>query len=108
VLVGGPGWSSDRPCAMPNRRERMRDVLVDLGGFYGRSRRACCAIPDTNEVRATLRDSRRNTQGLERDTLVFFYYSGHADNEHVHLRGDALRPQGDPRNLRSCFEIKPR
>lgn len=91
VLVGAnPGWSSDRPLRYAeDDAERMRDVLVDLGGFSA-DRVALLRDPDTNEVRATLRDLARNTQGSSEDTLVFFYYSGHADNEHVHLRGDPL------------------
>jgi uncharacterized caspase-like protein len=91
VLVGAnPGWSSDRPLRYAeNDAERMRDVLTTLGGFAS-DRVSLLRDPDTNEVRATLRDLARATQGSSEDTLVFFYYSGHADNDQVHLRGDPL------------------
>ncbi|HTL31541.1 MAG TPA: caspase family protein [Kofleriaceae bacterium] len=91
VLVGAnPGWSSDRPLRYAeDDAERVRDVLVTLGGFP-EDHVALLRDPDTNEVRATLRDLTNNTKGSSEDTLVFFYYSGHADNERVHLRGDVL------------------
>jgi hypothetical protein len=91
VLVGAnPGWSSDRPLRYAEAdAERVRDVLVTLGGFSA-DHVALLRDPDTNEVRATLRDLIRSTQGQSEDTLVFFYYSGHADNERIHLRGDVL------------------
>lgn len=91
VLIGGnPGWSSDRPLRYAEAdAERMRDVLVALGNFAP-DRVILLRDPDTNEVRATLRDLTRTTKASNEDTLVFFYYSGHADNEQVHLRGDPL------------------
>ena len=46
--------------------------------------------PDTSEVRATLRDVARTTQASSEDTLVFVYYSGHADDERLHLKGEPL------------------
>jgi hypothetical protein len=46
--------------------------------------------PDTDDVRATLRDLANNVKNGGEDTLVFFYYSGHADDERLHLRGDPL------------------
>ncbi|HUS28470.1 MAG TPA: caspase family protein [Kofleriaceae bacterium] len=91
VLVGAnPGWSSDRPLRYAeDDADRVRDVLVTLGGFSA-DHVSLLRDPDTNEVRATLRDLVRSTQGSSEATMVFFYYSGHADNERVHLRGDVL------------------
>ncbi|HEX5061487.1 MAG TPA: caspase family protein [Kofleriaceae bacterium] len=91
ILIGSnPGWSSDRPLRYAeNDAERMRDVLVALGGF-STDRVALLRDPDTSEVRATLRDVARTVQSSSEDTLVFVYYSGHADDERLHLKGDPL------------------
>src|SRR5262245_64881557 len=77
VIGSNPGWSSDRPLRFAeNDAERMRDVLVSLGGFSS-DRVALLRDPDTSEVRATLRDLARTAQSTTEDTLVFIYYSGH-------------------------------
>lgn len=91
VLIGAnPGWSSDRPLRYAETdAERVRDVLITLGGFAS-DRVVLLRDPDTSEVRATIRDIARIAQGAGEDTLVFVYYSGHADDTHVHLRGDPL------------------
>lgn len=90
VIGANPGWSSDRPLRFAeNDAERVRDVLVDFGGFAP-DRVALLRDPDTSEVRATLRDLARTAQASNEETLVFFYYSGHADNDRIHLRGDPL------------------
>jgi hypothetical protein len=91
ILIGSnPGWSSDRPLRYAeNDAERMRDVLVSLGNFSA-DRVALLRDPDTAEVRATLRDIARTAQASSEDTLVFVYYSGHADDEHLHLKGEPL------------------
>ena len=91
VLIGAnPGWSGDRPLRFAeNDAERVRDVLVSLGGFSS-DRVALLRDPDTSEVRATLRDLARTAKSSNEDTIVFFYYSGHADDERMHLKGDPL------------------
>jgi tetratricopeptide (TPR) repeat protein len=90
VIGANPGWASDRPLRYAeNDAERMRDVLVSLGGFSP-DRVALLRDPDTSEVRATLRDLARTAQGSSEDTLVFVYYSGHADDERLHLKGEPL------------------
>ena len=90
VIGANPGWSSDRPLRYAeNDAERVRDVLVALGGFAP-DRVALLRDPDTAEVRATLRDLARVAQTSSEDTLVFVYYSGHADNERLHLKGEPL------------------
>jgi tetratricopeptide (TPR) repeat protein len=90
VIGANPGWSSDRPLRYAeNDAERVRDVLVALGGFAP-DRVALLRDPDTSEVRATLRDLARVAQASTEDTLVFVYYSGHADDERLHLKGQPL------------------
>jgi hypothetical protein len=90
VIGANPGWSSDRPLRYAeNDADRVRDVLVTFGNFAP-DRVVVLSDPDTSEVRSTLRDLARNTQNSTEETLVFFYYSGHADNERLHLRGDPL------------------
>jgi uncharacterized caspase-like protein len=90
VIGANPGWSSDRPLRYAeNDAERVRDVLVAYGNFAP-DRVSLLRDPDTSEVRATLRDLARTAQASNEETVVFVYYSGHADNERVHLRGDPM------------------
>ncbi len=90
VIGANPGWSSDRPLRYAeNDAERMRDVLVALGNFAP-DRVVLIRDPDTADVRATLRDVARVAQASSEDTLVFVYYSGHADDENLHLKGSPL------------------
>ena len=92
IIGSNPGWSQDRPLRYAeNDAERMRDVLVSLGGF----------APDRVEllrdpthrrsprVAAPARSVSRAIPAGE-DTLVFVYYSGHADDTNLHLRGEPL------------------
>ncbi len=91
VIGSNPGWSQDRPLRYAeNDAERVRDVLVSLGGFAP-DRVELLRDPDTAEVRAALRKLAKTARDSNaEDTLVFLYYSGHADNEHLHLRGEPL------------------
>jgi hypothetical protein len=90
VIGANPGWSADRPLRYAeNDAERIRDVLVGFGGFSS-DRVALLRDPDTSEVRATLRDLTRTAQSTSEDTIVFFYYSGHADDQQLHLKGEPL------------------
>lgn len=90
VIGANPGWASDRPLRYAeNDAERVRDVLVALGGFAP-DRVVLLRDPDTAEVRATLRDLARIAKASSEDTLVFLYYSGHADDERLHLKGEPL------------------
>jgi hypothetical protein len=101
VIGANPGWSSDRPLRYAeNDAERVRDVLVALGGFAP-DRVVLMRDPDTADVRATLRDLARVTQASSEDTLVFVYYSGHADDERLHLKGDPLSFKELHQTLRS-------
>ncbi len=92
VLIGSnPGWSQDRPLRYAeNDAERMRDVLVSLGGFSP-DRVELLRDPSTADVRSSLRRLAQVTRdSTGEDTLVFVYYSGHADDKNLHLRGDPL------------------
>lgn len=91
VIGSNPGWSSDRPLRYAeNDAERMRDVLVGLGGFAP-DRVELLRDPDAADVRAALRKLAKTAHdSTSEDTLVFLYYSGHADNQNLHLRGEPL------------------
>ncbi|MBA3456197.1 MAG: caspase family protein [Deltaproteobacteria bacterium] len=102
VIGSNPGWSQDRPLRYAdNDAERVRDVLVALGGFPA-DRVNLMRDPSTADVRGALRrlaDVARDSTG--EDTLVFVYYSGHADNKHLHLRGDPMSHKELQDTLRS-------
>jgi len=90
VIGANPGWSADRPLRYAeNDAERVRDVLVSLGGFAP-DRVVLLRDPDTQEVRASLRDLARIAQNSTEETFVFVYYSGHADDQRLHLKGEPL------------------
>ncbi|CAN5685214.1 hypothetical protein BH11MYX1_BH11MYX1_55260 [soil metagenome] len=92
VLIGSnPGWSQDRPLRYAeNDAERMRDVLISLGGFSP-DRVELLRDPSTADVRSSLRRLAQVTRdSAGEDTLVFVYYSGHADDRNLHLRGEPL------------------
>jgi len=88
VIGSNAGWSQDRPLRYAeNDAEQVRDVLIALGGFAA-DHVALLRDPDTAEVRGRLRTLDR-TAGLSgENSLVFVYYSGHADDRHLHLRGE--------------------
>lgn len=92
VIIGSnPGWSQDRPLRYAEHdAERVRDVLVALGDFPA-DRVTLMRDPSTADVRSELRRlaSVARDSSAE-DTLVFVYYSGHADDKFLHLRGDPL------------------
>src|SRR5262245_65514096 len=78
VIGANPGWSSDRPLRYAeNDAERVRDVLVSLGGFAP-DRVVMLRDPDTSEVRSTLRDLVRIAQNSYEVSFIFLHYSGHA------------------------------
>ena len=91
VIGSNPGWSQDRPLRYAdNDAERVRDVLVSLGGFSP-DRVELLRDPNTADVRASLRRLAQVAHDTTaEDTLVFVYYSGHADDTNLHLRGDPL------------------
>ena len=91
VIGSNPGWSQDRPLRYAvNDAERIRDVLISLGGFSP-DRVELLRDPTTADVRKSLRRLAQTAHDTSTDdTLVFFYYSGHADDVNLHLRGDPL------------------
>jgi len=92
LLIGAnAGWANDRPLRFAEAdAERMQEVLVELGGFAP-DRVWLLRDPDTAAVRAHLERLAGELRALKsRDQLVVFYYSGHADERHLHLRGVPL------------------
>ena len=77
VIGSNAGWSQDRPLRYAEHdAERVRDVLVSLGGFAA-DRVELMRDPDTSEVRAALRRLKAIAHdSTAEDTLVFVYYWG--------------------------------
>ncbi len=100
MLVGAnAGWSNDRPLRYAETdAERMREVLVELGGFAP-DRVVVLKEPDTATVREQLEKLTQTLRALGRQSLVVFYYSGHADEKQLHLRGAA------PLTHREVYEL---
>ena len=100
VIGANPGWSQDRPLRYAEQdAERMRDVLVALGGFAP-DRVELMRDPDASDVRGALRRLGRVASSSTESTLVFVYYSGHADDRNLHLRGEPLSHQELQETLR--------
>lgn len=90
IIGANAGWSNDRPLRHAETdAEHMRDVLVELGGFDP-DRVYLLRDPDTSTVRARLRRLDESMRALGNNTLLFVYYSGHADAQYLHLRGSHL------------------
>jgi hypothetical protein len=90
IIGANAGWTNDRPLRhAESDARRIRDVLVELGQFP-QDRVTSLRDPDTAEVRAQLRRMSQTARSLDDRTLVFVYYSGHADDRFLHLRGAPL------------------
>ncbi|MHB8876513.1 MAG: caspase family protein [Myxococcaceae bacterium] len=90
VVGANAGWSNDRPLRhAESDAERVRDVLVELGGFAP-DRVELLRDPDSADVRSKLRRLSNTVRSLGEDSLVFIYYSGHSDETYLHLRGVPL------------------
>ncbi|MFN0245292.1 MAG: caspase domain-containing protein [Kofleriaceae bacterium] len=90
VIGSNPGWSQDRPLRYAeNDAERVRDVLVSYGGFTS-ERVTLMRDPSTADLRSALRKLATVATDGSDETLVFVYYSGHADDKHLHLRGQPI------------------
>ncbi len=90
IIGSNPGWSQDRPLRYAeNDAERVRDVLVAYGGFTP-ERVTLMRDPSTADLRAALRKLATTATDGADDTLVFVYYSGHADDKFLHLRGQPI------------------
>ena len=101
VIGSNPGWSQDRPLRFAEQDAlRVRDVLVSFGGFAS-DRVQVLRDPSTGDVRSALRKLAASARDDGEDTLVFVYYSGHADDKHLHLRGDPMTHRELQDTLRS-------
>jgi tetratricopeptide (TPR) repeat protein len=90
VIGANVGWANDKPLRhAESDAEHLRDVLVELGGFAP-DRVQLLRDPDTAEVRARLRRLDATLRAAGGETLLLVYYSGHADERHLHLRGEPL------------------
>ncbi len=91
LLVGAnAGWSDDRPLAhAESDAERVQQALIEVGGFKP-ERIELLRDPDGSEVRARLRRLSDRARASPEGAIVFFYYSGHADQKYLHLRGMPL------------------
>lgn len=89
LLVGAnEGW--DEPELRYARKDahKLRDVLVRRGGFAEEDI-VVLEDPEAGELREQLAAIQREFAGRSgRESLFVFYYSGHADREHLHLQGD--------------------
>jgi hypothetical protein len=88
LLVGAnEGW--DEPALRYARKDarKLRDVLVQRGGFAEEDI-VVMEDPTAGELREQLKTMKqRFSDRSKEETLFVFYYSGHADGEHLHLQG---------------------
>ena len=90
VIGANDGWSDDRPLRhAESDARRVADVLVELGQFPS-DRVSVLREPDTAQVRAELSRLAAAARAVGGRALVFLYYSGHADDRYLHLRGEPL------------------
>jgi tetratricopeptide (TPR) repeat protein len=91
VLVGAnTGWAQDVTLRHAVRdAHKLRTVLEQLGGFSPEDI-FLLEEPTTEALRAVLEQVAARTAGTTGESLFLFYYSGHADQTHLHLRGEPL------------------
>ncbi|MBE2249041.1 MAG: caspase family protein [Myxococcus sp.] len=90
VIGANAGWEGDKALRhAQSDAERVAQVLTELGQFP-RARVTVLKEPDTASVRAALKTLSSQAQAVAGASLVFVYYSGHADNQVLHLRGEPL------------------
>lgn len=91
ILVGAnEGWATDRPLRYAHDdAKRMRDVLVQLGGF-SEADTTLLLDPTTRDVTSALDRLDGALSVINETTLVYFFYSGHSDATALHLRGPVL------------------
>ncbi len=101
VIGANAGWANDRPLRYAETdAERVRDVLIELGDFSA-DRVTLMRDPETSEVRSELRKLAGTLRATADQTVVFVYYSGHADGTHLHLRGAPMTYQDLESELRN-------
>jgi hypothetical protein len=92
LLVGAnTGWEQDRPLRYAeDDASQLGAVLTELGGFAADAV-VLLRAPTTERLREELEAVRQRLQGTAGEEALFvFYYSGHADEQHLHLRGKPL------------------
>ncbi|MFH0901465.1 MAG: caspase family protein, partial [Pseudomonadota bacterium] len=91
VVVGNNAGAPSDPSLRYARRdaERLAQTLVELGGV---SRRDLFLLLDRNAtaVRRALADAEAIMTSAGRPTVLVFFYSGHADENALHLGGTSL------------------
>jgi hypothetical protein len=92
VLVGANnGWDQDRALRYAeDDASRLGTVLTELGGF-ATDAVILLRTPTTEQLLAELAGVKQRLRATpEEEALFVFYYSGHADEQHLHLRGKPL------------------
>ncbi len=90
VIGANAGWEMDKPLKHAQAdAERVSQVLVELGQFP-KDRITTLKDPDTRQVRAQLEAISATARSSSGPSLVFVYFSGHADSRFLHLRGEPL------------------
>jgi tetratricopeptide (TPR) repeat protein len=87
VVGANSGWSSDRPLRYAeDDARRVRDVLVEMGGFAPTDI-TLALEPTAPQLQAALERAEATLRTAGEPTLFVFFYSGHADAQALHLRG---------------------
>jgi hypothetical protein len=89
LLVGAnEGWTEQKLRYARKDAHKLLDVLVERGGFAEEDI-VLLEDPTVDELREQLDEMKRKVSGsFDEETLFIFYYSGHADSEHLHLQGN--------------------
>ncbi|MFP2911105.1 caspase family protein [Pyxidicoccus sp. 3LFB2] len=90
IVSANSGWTQDRPLRhADDDARRLGAVLSELGDF-AEGDIQLLDEPTTEQLRAGLEALAQRLKGSSEETLFVFYYSGHADAQHLHLRGAPL------------------
>ncbi|MDP3152268.1 MAG: caspase family protein [Archangium sp.] len=91
LLVGAnDGWATDRSLRYAHDdARRVQEVLVQLGNV-AEADTTLLYEPTTRELDAALTKIEAQLAASTEPTLLFFFYSGHADASAFHLRGPVL------------------
>jgi hypothetical protein len=94
LLVGSnAGWAADRPLRFAeDDARRMREVLVDIGGFAPADV-TLLTDPTTAALDQAFTSIEATLPSTQEPTLFYFFYSGHADANALHLRGPQVTMQ---------------
>lgn len=93
ILVGAnTGWKGDRALRYAEADARqLSAVLAELGGFSSEGAVTILRTPTTERLRAELEAVKQRLGGYPgEETFFIFYYSGHADQQYLHLPGAPL------------------